>query len=164
MREIYRGKRKDNGMWVVGFYFWITIFKDYPLNSIADREAHFIIPLGIDMSKNKTLGEIQVEVDSKTVGQLIGRNDKKGKKIFEGDIFRWTHEQWSGVYIEKVEHQKIKLKLIWVEQVSKFMLKVVDDFVIDEFNAWDLRQIETDKGLEIIGNIHDNPELLESVI
>lgn len=61
MREIlFRGKRKDNGEWVYGFYTCVD-------------ELCFI-------SLSQTYID-KVEVDPKTVGQYIGTNDKDGKYI-----------------------------------------------------------------------------------
>ena len=46
-------------------------------------------------------------------------------------------------------------KIIWAEQVAKFMF-----YDLEDNNAFDFKTIQTNKKLEIIGNIHENPELL----
>ena len=71
-----------------------------------------------------------------TVGQYTGLNDKNNVKIFEGDILKFR----SGIY--SVE---------WDNEHSKFLQR--DGQFSRELHIW----IEKS---EIVGNIHDNPELL----
>ena len=135
MREIlFRGKRIDNGEWVYGFYF--CMYHD------DDRKHlhHFIIPLNVPISKDKPIGEIQVEVDPEIVGQYTGLT-ANGKKIFEGDIV-------SGFF----NHEKI-VGYIFYGSDASFFIQRDGLFGIGLNNASDW--------LEVIGNIHDNPELLE---
>ena len=77
-----------------------------------------------------------IEVIPETVGQYTGLNDKNNVKIFEGDILKFR----SGIY--SVE---------WDNEHSKFLQR--DGQFSRELHIWIAKS-------EIVGNIHDNPELL----
>ena len=81
------------------------------------------------------------EVIPETVGQYTGFTDKNGKKIFEGDIIRKTN---------KGRHPKI------------FIANIRTDFHLHEKVYYGPCEYCTEScEYEIIGNIHDNPELLK---
>ena len=130
---LFRGKRKDNGEWVEGS----LVTKVDPL---LETNYCFILAQG--------RGESFVTwhmVDPATVGQFTGLMDKNGKRIFEGDIvrFEYTGKNLGVEGVETVifECGKFGVKWGWHK-----------DFVcLDGF-------ANTTK--EIIGNIHDNPELI----
>lgn len=122
MREIlFRGKRKDNSEWVEGYY--------------ADVAKNNIILTGrIDITE--TIGAEMFRIIPETVGQYTGLTDKNGKKIFEGDIVKFSNKTYEIKFIEKY---------------SRFAGTnahcVFASFLLNTS--------------EIIGNIHDNPELMD---
>ena len=77
------------------------------------------------------------EVIPETVGEYTGLTDKNGKKIFEGDIIRSNSERG---YIEYYPND------------------CAFDVVDDHGFYWLISEMSN---IEVIGNIHDNPELLE---
>ena len=83
------------------------------------------------------------EVDSETVGQYTGMTDKNGKKIFEGDIVKLPHDTKS--MNGKIEYIEEDCIYYLTYKTSRVPFGVF-------FNGFEL---------EIIGNIHENPELLE---
>ena len=158
MREIlFRGKRLYDGEWVYGFYV-----------HCADRwgrDKDLIQSLDIESGEFGFLHE----VDPETVGQYTGLTDKNGKKIFEGDIFKFKDEAWSSYYTScGTEYDSWEVENYGVvgfcDDSGRF------DFVRYKFNE---NSVEADLHennsiafadfvgeLEIIGNIHDNPELM----
>lgn len=78
-----------------------------------------------------------IEVVPETVGQYTGLTDENGTKIFEGDIVNLLYSDFYGQ-----------------DRCGKF---VYDDMT----NTDIIFRIETSHAIEFIGNIHDNPELLE---
>jgi uncharacterized phage protein (TIGR01671 family) len=86
-----------------------------------------------------------------TVGQFTGLTDKNGKKIFEGDIIRELDGSMDG----------IPRAVCWDEDYMRFDCPLVRKHWAYGFNACGLWLMQS-KNIEVIGNIHDNPELLEA--
>ena len=81
------------------------------------------------------------KVDPETVGQYIGLPDKNGKKIFEGNIV--------------AEFGEYAYEVKWDVNTANFYL-----WYVAAESYTDFYEVPADR-LEIIGNIHDNPELLK---
>lgn len=88
------------------------------------------------------------EVISETVGQYTGLTDKNGKKIFGGDILEITSEYYS-------RKEKSLYQVRYHEATASWCA-----FAIGFLQRVPLCRNEC-KYYEIIGNIHDNPELLK---
>ena len=86
------------------------------------------------------------------VEQFTGLKDSKGKEIYEGDILRgMTYD-----YVEDKPVEKwINVFCYYDTSIARFVLKLRG-----ESTCWDFHEGMT-KGLDIIGNIHENPEPLD---
>lgn len=86
------------------------------------------------------------------VEQYTGLEDKNGKEIYEGDIVKTTDRVTAKSLIFPVGVVEFKQQAFWICNVPSER----PDFTHNETL---LKYWETD--LEVIGNIHENPELLE---
>ena len=96
-----------------------------------------------------------VEVDPSSVGQYTGLKDKHGKRIFEGDILRIAKiaDELGGYYRPPLDYT-VNVVVKW--DLCAWMWETIcyDKRYITFPDAWRLYECE------IIGNVHDNPELL----
>ena len=98
-------------------------------------------------------------VNPETVGQFTGMPDKNGKGIFEGDIVKFTSNPFEHSYVGEVVFHNgafcIKYK-VWKTRIDYHRIGKTDTW--QDMGA----SGEVTYSYEIIGNIHDNPELLEA--
>lgn len=157
MREIlFRGKRLDSGEWVYGGYKY-------------EKLGEYIAAIFIIESLTSGVFENH-RVDPKSVSEFTGLTDKNGKKIFEGDIVEF--------YFFDKEHKNTKtMQVEWRD--SGFCMRelfrnyrLADDFSIIDEKIFTYRNdvrngVYKTKNvyfIEVIGNIYDNPELLEVTV
>lgn len=147
-REIlFRGKQIDSGEWVEGYY-------------VPMGEYHYILTGRLELVPY--LGFEHFLVNPETIGRFSGLTDRNGVKIFEGDIIRWHDnaelsvsgqiaEVCYGEYIDADSHFDDVYSL-------GFYFKLFDEDKTCATINW-LNECKND--FDIIGNIYDNPELLE---
>ena len=134
MREIlFRGKT-HKGEWVYG------------VPAKNDFNETFIVQGLFECDEYSCNGADCFDIDGNTIGQYTGLTDKNGTKIFEGDIIQFDYIGKNlGVNgIETVVFKNGKFGVIWGTHRE---LVCLDGFA--------------NTTLEVIGNIHDNPELLK---
>ena len=145
MREkLFRGKRKDNGEWIEGFL--IIYDKRYFIITANEYETYFFAWL----KDNEYIFGRFVEVIPETVGQYTGLTDKNGKKIFEGDIvsmFAWSND---------LSQKGAKTTACIENYMGNSCICVYGGSL-----GVTLSSMLIDHTVEVIGNIHDTPELLK---
>ena len=131
-RYLFKAKRLDTHDWILGFL------------SMHKTGKYFIRPIGGSASSSE-------EVEKNTICQCTGLKDKNGNLIWENDVVEiGEHEDTvNGLY-----------KVIYCENAHCYALKRSVDFHYNFFTFSDLNGFETSS--KVIGNIFDNPELLES--
>lgn len=134
-RYLYRGKRIDNGEWIVG-------------SLIVDKHQHIetgeqIEIIGIYPSEYKDFSK---RIDPSTICQCTGLKDKNGKLIFENDIL-------SGHIDVEFPEDETRKRVVWHKNGWCTNEPGCDDYEeLDDFDS---------ENFEVIGNMIDNPELLE---
>ena len=84
------------------------------------------------------------DIDPETVGQFTGMTDKNGTKIFEGDIVNHTRRTSNGI-------ESTNAEVYFDTEMLEFGLKELNE----------LFHVQFYDEFEVIGSIHDNPELLK---
>lgn len=135
-----------NGEWVKGYY----VIKTDPL--LQGVTYHFILTQEKDNAKCLEPLVTWKKVISETVGQYTGLTDKNDKKIFEDDILQ------DHLFVGKVVYNDV---------LAAFIVEINDStenwYHWSPLNRGDMDRKSKLHYTEIIGNIHDNPELLEEV-
>ena len=160
MREIlFRAKTKDTKCWIEGYY---AIESNHACFANELKHTHFIFK---DEFMDWGIGGlVQYEVIPETVGQYTGLTDKNGKKIFEGDIAKlYSNDYIPTEYIGEV---MIKDGLAGIEYTPDCLRGKGFDPYFHHFGyVGEWRDMgasgKVTYSYEIIGNIHDNPELLK---
>lgn len=146
MREIkFRGKCLDNGEWVEG-----SLFNSIWRKSADGSRVCYIFPDnmlddngGGDCWEDFAEVAEQYEVDSATVGQYTGLNDNNGKEIYEDDIINYVYCGFDRRGAVRYENNLCGFDFIDKEG----MITIISSYEARTYC--------------IIGNIHDNPELLK---
>lgn len=130
-KVFYNGKW-HKGMWVEGCYF---MAKDNKYNIL-----HYI---------SEIKGEQIFKIIPETVGQYTGLQDKRGAKIFEGDIIKDTEGN--------------ELLVVEGSTAFGFDFRYIkdDDVYVTAFDIGINDDCTNLTSAVVIGNIHDNPELLQ---
>lgn len=142
MREIkFRGQRVDNREWVYGDLEYCRL-KNLARIHIYDKEGyykrqHFVYP--------------------ETVGQFTGMCDKKGKEIYEGDIVKVCNDMSCHEHIGVVTLKNGCFGVYNAKECS-FHTLYLKTKITNNRGA----TIKVNYEFYIIGNVHDNPELLET--
>lgn len=152
VREIlFKAKGRDNGEWVEGYY-------------VLCRKCHYILPIfnsdalyhGYDERYDEW-----IEIEPSTICQYTGLTDKKGKKIYEGDIIAFEDVGEEGYEYKEGFDFINRAVIIWnngrfeLDKLASNNSGVLEDMNCCHEDFWnDL------KDCEVIGNIFDNPDLL----
>lgn len=159
-REIlFRGKSIQNGKWLYGN---IQIPE-------APYDEYFMLDNGW-----------QMQVDANTVGQYTGLKDKNGKEIFEGDILRVS--EYDNLLMREFNDETDDFGMFTLEELTGELQQSYTSpvtwedgtFCISTKGDWlhhndmflavlfgDMKRSNPIFIFEVIGNIHDNPELLK---
>ena len=159
---IFRGKRADNGEWVEGDLIQVGLHEKSKFASIMPQtpvsSAYPVIP--------------------ETVGQYTGLTDKNGKRIFEGDRIIYRHQCKKLIPCgDATQEEKLRYGIdndsglgLAYRPTRTIRYKgyvTIDNLCGLDLNLgnrcqwWRCKKGEQLMAVEVIGNIHDNPELLE---
>ena len=161
-RYLFKAKRLDNGEWVEGHY--ITNEKDHNhayigyLFGVVDGMVH-----DTDI----------VEVIPSTLCQCTGLKDKNGKLIWENDIVdflvhkgivKYECGSFGIAYRECIDWEEIESNICPVTGCDNALYACENDNFISLWEIyWNFNDEDNSVNtVEVIGNIFDNQELLES--
>ena len=122
-----------------GFRVWSNYWKKYAteaeLHMDGSADAYFESSDGVPHHENADL----------VVEQYTGLKDKNGKEIYEGDILQQGATPRGRFAVVK-----------WVDASAEFIVLDIRNHRQIPFSSWTARN-----SLAVLGNIHENPELLK---
>ena len=155
MREIlFKANRIDNGEWVEGYY----------LSDNRPNGSHFIVCYC--KYEEKTY-----EIDPSTICQYTGLNDKNGQKIWENDVVdflghkgtvKYECGSFGIAYRECIDWEEIESNICPITGCDNALYACENDNFISLWEIyWNFNDEDNSVNtVEVIGNIFDNPELI----
>ncbi|MFS1513656.1 YopX family protein [Chengkuizengella sp. SCS-71B] len=143
MRELkFRGKRLDNKGFFYGSYLYLnTRDYDWTGKEVGNKkEVHFI----------KDEEGYNLPVNPKTVGQYTGLKDCNDVEIYEGDILEYR-------FHNPLTKEKESIKYEVIYEYGEFRV------IVDDGRNKSRKPLYMETNSIVIGNIYQNPELLEGV-
>lgn len=137
-RDLFKAKRLDNGEWEIGSLIALPT-GEYEISNKCNN------PPDCDPMWDKVV--ITHKVDPSTICRCTGSRDKNSKLIYDNDIAK---DEKGNLY--KAFWQKNYYQYSWICIKSNYLP------VGAQWNLWSIKSFE----IEVIGNIFDNKELLES--
>lgn len=154
-RYLFKAKRVDNGEWVQGALIY------------DDREKLYRIITEIEYSTGTCLTTDNApRVDISTICQCTGLKDKNGNLIWENDVVKkGFYIDYNSVYQEEYVPSVISEEYVGTIKFEHFawVVGIFNDHLKCILPICELSEHSEDiKYFEIVGNIFDNPKLLES--
>lgn len=154
MREIlFRGRDLETGKWAYGYFVYCASTYDNPE---TDRVAE-IIALDADRIYTGEYSDLHVsKVDINTVSQWTGLTDVNGNKIFDGDVIRCVFDN---MVRGEIRREKFITDVKFGVHFGSYGF-----YLGNKRSFWSVNDAYDSTGLsdvEVIGNIWDDPELLE---
>ena len=147
IESLYRGKTLDTGKWVEGFYVRLNgkehrIYTGYAETDCGDYYPDYFT------------------VDPETIGQYVWMKDNNGTKVFTGDILLSLRNTLSVVKYGKF------MPLMFYDMLEKLYPKHKQRILFSGIYATSIKKgedmfIGESPVVTVIGNVYDNPELLQ---
>lgn len=141
-RDLFKAQRVDNGEWVIG-----NLINNVFFNRLGQDVPYILCPdkVEYDCFEDFSEGNGIFEVRPKTICRCTGSPDRNGKLIWENDVVKGKYYEKgnSHRHIGYVKYIYNSYKVVGVKQYKGYH---------DSLNG----------SYEVLGNIFDNPELLES--
>lgn len=164
----YRGKSKKGRKWVYGGYFRHITRQVAPLgDTLTEQDVQDLIFIDGSADWNMPQEIRCKEVDYKTVGRYLEMKDNHNNKIYEDDIVEFTCDESKERYLLYFNKELSCMSVINANKVSYNGIDYYscDDilFPFDDFCFMMQNPYGDYSDIRVIGNRHDNPELLTVV-
>lgn len=136
-REIkFRGRHYPFSEWIYGSLLRVDDNSYIVQNDDVEVDGHHLV----------FITDIPMIVDKDTIGQFTGIYDSHYREVYEGDIIK-REDAFGGTYIVEIRSVHDGVKFVFPHDERYYLLP--SDFINGDFV------------FSVIGNIHDNPELIK---